>query len=591
MKITRSLIALSASVLAASPAVAQAQAQEHKPSVHDLQPAHIPLLMAPLDTAQPSAPIWFKGDAPQNRQLAKVSFRPLDAVAIDLGAPGAGAGPLVLWRAIVGRAARFATLSEIREAKDGRTYCARPDALKNMFLCFVDADENGSFEGIARGTGERAPGLARLTIVGPPEALPKPLPYRAARPDEIEAIPASFVNCAKDHDRPRYAVQLPRPKPSEAQIAAIADQLTGLDRPAAMAAARRLADRSQGFAPCQESEPVEATGALAAALRPDAFAVRMDELLVEVGTKDAGAPSRLLGLRDADRLYRLDGAGVAPLSDTLTDAERELAIRQKFDKPVLMTAAGAQVNAGVRGAGDVIATLPVAHGYMGVLTADTTIRTILSSRSVPAGTVVYGVPMSSRLTMTRNGIPMGPWETPKPTVDNFDLVWCLPVEDEGRWSATCLPIGGAGYTILKGQQPAFQVSGLSYSAETSTNDGRPPVKAQPGSFGKPLVLRLRLKSVTATQLVIAQETVFGDALVSTRDRIVPRVAGKASGLIIGGGVIGLSPAAGASDRIEVAAVKPIEPGEDAARVEAGLLRENFAAPAEDIGEGETPPQG
>jgi hypothetical protein len=587
MKIIPSLIGLSAAALAASPA----SAQGHKPSVHDLQPAHIPLLMAPLDTVQPSAPIWFKGDAPENRQLAKVSFRPLDAVAIDAGAPGAGAGPLVLWRAIVGRAARFATLSEIREAKDGRTYCARPDALKGTFLCFVDGDENGSFEGIARGTGERAAGIARLTVVGPPEALPKPLPYRAARPAEIEAIPASFVNCAKDHDRPRYAVQLPRPRPSEAQIAAIADQLTGLDRAAAIAAARRLAEQSSGFAPCQESEPVEAAVSPATTPRPDSFAVRMGELLVEVGAKDAGAPSRLLGLRNADRLYRLDGAGVAPLSETLTDAERELAIRQKFDKPVLMTAAGAQVNAGVHGAGDVIATLPVSHGYMGVLTADTTIRTILSSRSVPAGTVVYGVPMSSRLTMTRNGIPMGPWETPKPTVDNFDLVWCLPVEDEGRWSATCLPIGGAGYTILKGQQPAFHVSGLSYSAETSTNDGRPPVKAQPGSFGKLLLLRLRLKSIAATQLVIAQETVFGDAVVSTRDRIVPRLPGKASGLIVGGGVIGLSAAPGASDRIEVAAVRPIEPGEDAARVDSGLLRENLAAPAEDMGAEAATPQG
>jgi hypothetical protein len=527
------------------------------------------------------------------RLLAKVSFRPLDAVAIDTGAPGPLKGPLVLWRAITGSNARFATVPEIRQAKDGRTYCARPDALKGAFLCFVDADENGSFEKIARGTGERAPGIARLTILGPGEALPKPLAYRTARPDGIEAIAASVVNCAKDHDRPRYAVQLVQPKPSEEQIAAIADQLGGTNRAAAMAAARRLASRSMGVATCQESEPIGASdyGFPATPLRKDGFAVRMDELVVEVGAKDDGAPSRLLGVRNADRLYRVNGAGVALLSDTLTDAERELEIRQKFDKPVLMTAAGAQVNAGVHGAGDVIATLPVSHGYMGVLTADTTIRTILSSRSVPAGTVVYGVPMSSRITVTRNGIPMGPWETPKPTVDNFNLVWCLPVEDEGRWSATCLPIGGAGYTILKGQQPAFHVSGLSYAADTSTNDGQPPVREQAGSFGKPLVLRLRLKSVNAGQIAVTQETVFGDVVVSTRDWFVPRLPGKPSGLVIGGGVIGLSPASGASDRIEVAAVKPIEAGEDATRVDSGLLRENLAAPAEEIGGEAATPQG
>jgi hypothetical protein len=423
--------------------------------------------------------------------------------------------------------------------------------------------------------------------------LPKPVGYRPARPDEIEAIPASVVNCAKDHDRPRYAVQLARPEPSEEQIAAIADQLGGTNREAAIAAARRLASRSMGIAACQASEPIGASdyGFPATPLRPDAFAVRMGELVVEVGAKNESAPSRLLGVRNADRLYRVVGAGVAPLSETLTDAERELAIRQKFDKPILMTAAGAQVNAGVHGPGDVIATLPVSHGYMGVLTADTTIRTILSTRSVPAGTVVYGVPMSSRLTVTRNGIPMGPWETPKPTAENFNLVWCLPVEDEGRWSATCLPIGGAGYTILKGQQPAFHVSSLSYAADTSTNDGLPPVKEQAGNFGKPLVLRLRLKSVTPTQIAVAQETVFGDAVVSTRDWIVPRLPGKGSGLVIGGGVIGLSPAPAGSDKIDVAAVKPIEAGEDASRVDSGLLRENLAAPAEEIGGEAAAPQG
>lgn len=582
MKIIHFLIGLSVVALGAPAALAQ----EHKLSVHDLQPAHIPLLMAPLDTAQPSAPIWIKGDAPDNRLIAKVSFRPVDAVAVDTGAPNGGPGPLVLWRAVAGSQARFATLPQIRQVKAARTYCARPDALKGAFLCFVDEDGNGSFEKVSRGTGGREPGIARLTIIGPGEALPKPLAYRTARADEVDAIPASFVNCAKDHDRPRYAVQLPRSKPSEEQIAAIADQLTGMDREAAMTAARRLAAGSQGFAPCRESEPVGASdqGFPSAPLRRNAFAVRMGELVVEVGSKDEGAPSRLLGLRNADRLYRLDGAGVAPLSETLTDAERELAIRQKYDKPVLMTAAGAQVNAGLHGVGDVIATLPVRHGYMGVLTADTTIRTLLSTRSVPAGTVVYGVPMSSRMSVTRNGIPMGPWETPKPTANDFNLVWCLPVEDEGRWTATCLPIGGGGYTILKGQQPAFHVSGLSYSADTSSNDGRPPVKEQAGSFGKPLLLRLRLKSVSAAQAVIAQETVFGDTVVSSRDWIVGRLPGKASGLIVGGGVIGLSAAPDAIDKIAVAAVKPIEAGQDAGRIDSGILRETPAT-ADEAGGG------
>lgn len=565
---------LALAALGASAAVAQGNAGA-KRSVHDLQPAHIPLLMEWLDTAQRSAPIWIKGDAPENRLLAKVSFRPLEAVAIDAGAPQPLRTPLVLWRAITGSEARFATVPELRQAKDGRTYCTRPESLNVEFLCFIDQDENGSFEAIARGTGDREPGMARLTIVGPGEALPKPLAYRPARPEEVTAIAASFVNCAKDHDRPRYAVQLPRTQPSEEEIAAIADQLPGLNHTAAMNAARRLASQAQPVARCQESEPIATSdyGFPATSLRPGAFAVRMGELVVEVGSKSEGAPSRLLGLRNADRLYRLDGGGVAPLSETLTDAERELAIRQKFDRPVLMAEAGAQVSEGVHGAGDVIATLPVKHGYMGVLTADTVIRTLLTSRSVPAGTTVYGVPMSSRLTVTRGGIPVGPWERPKPTADDFDLVWCLPVEDEGRWTATCLPIGGAGYTILKGQQPAFLVSALSYAAETSTNDGLPPVKQQAGSFGQPLSLRLRLKSISPVEIAVTQETLFGSAVVSTRDWIIPRLDGKESALVIGGGAISLAAAEGAADRVRVRCVEPIAAGEDVARIESGLLRD------------------
>ena len=49
-------------------------------------------------------------------------------------------------------------------------------------------------------------------------------------------------------------------------------------------------------------------------------------------------------------------------------------------------------------AGDTILTAPFKHGYMGVLTEDTVIRTLFSKRSLPKGTLLYGVPMSRTLS-------------------------------------------------------------------------------------------------------------------------------------------------------------------------------------------------
>lgn len=545
-----------------------------RPSVHDLQPAHVPLIAEPLDVAQPSTSIWFKGDRPANSTIARLALRPVDAVAVEAGLAPAGAKPVVLWRALAGEPSRFTIVSELRAPDAERLYCAdgKGSNFDGKLFCLWDSDRNGAFEALSLGTGEGGDSLPQLSIIGPKQPLPKPLAYRPAQGEEVGRIEAVYANCGKDHDRPRYSFGQVRSK----------DELQRLSVPGAGAAQMaQLQMLLRGFAapPCKEAEPLRTgeRGYPAAGIGRDSLAVLLGELAIEVGSKDAGAPVKLLGMRDPDRLYRLVGGGIEPLSEARPESQIALEVQQKFDKPVVMVAGAGEVREGVRGVGEVVLTVPIAHGYMGVLTADTKIRTLFSSRSLPAGTVLYGVPMSQRTVMTINGVPQGPFGSPGPaTAEQTRLVWCVPVEDEGQWTATCLPDQGGRYTLLKGQRPAFEVTRFSYDATTSTNDGPPPVEARPGDFGKPLAYRFTLKSLGPSEIVLTQDTIFGEQAVNSRELRIDRTEGAKSALLIGRGAISFAAVDGAADKVEIARVRDISAGADV-RVESGIMRRDAAA--------------
>lgn len=562
-----------------------------EPTVHDLRPAHVPLVAEPLDPSQPSAAVWFKGERPATATFAKLTLKPVDVVVLEKGLFIADAKPVVLWRAVAGDEARFASRVKLADARAERLYCGSGgDAvLGGRLFCLLDADRDGRFEALAFGTGEASDAREQLSIIGPRQSLPAPLAYRAARADEAGSIEAAYTNCAKDHDRPRFSFAASRSSSDIAELKALAAALRAEPAPGApaylanfkgsaaqMARLNALLGRQDG-GQCRAAEPLAAgeAGYPASGLRKGALAARLGELAIEVGSKDEGAPVKLLGMRSPDRLYRMVGGGVEPLSETVTRKQTQLAIQQKFDKPVVLVNAGAEVREGARRVGDVVLTLPIGHGYMGVLTQDTRIRTLLSSRSLPAGTVLYGVPMAQRTVMTINGVPQSPMfgGGAAASVDNTRLVWCVPVEDEGKWTATCLPDQGGRYTLLKGQRPAFEVTSFSYDAGTSTNDGPAPVAERPGDFGKPLTWRFTIKALTPSEILLTQDTLFGDAVVHSRDARIERAAGGRSGLIVGRGVVALS---GDGDTLTVAKLRDFNPGAEA-RVESALLRGGAAS--------------
>ncbi|HEX8444017.1 MAG TPA: hypothetical protein VF631_10280 [Allosphingosinicella sp.] len=557
-------------VLAAGLAVASgaAQADQKAPpetTVQDLRAVNLPLVMEPIDIAQKSDPIWAKGDRPKDNLIASVALRPVAGVLADEDV-GQGAGkPLLL----AVRGSGFDSVEELPAEGKERFYCTAGKAERaGKIVCLQDADVDGRFETLSVGLAEAGGSVEQLSILSRAEPLPKPIAYRPAPAEALPRFAAEYRNCDKDHDRPRYSFSTKRPQiDMEELIEMRADRNTD---PAKIRAMMERLMLMRTGAPCVAADPIGDGDAMRPAAVPKGgVAARLGELVIAVGPKHAAAV-QLVGLRTPGRLYRIDMGAVKELAGHLTTQQNVLAIQQKFEQPVLMTTGVPRVHEGERGVGDVLLEAGFAHGYMGVLTQETTIRTLLSSRSLPKGTTLYGIPMSMQRVLTMRGVPMPSFpRAGTPSADDFRLVWCVPVEDEGKWTATCLPDQGGAYTLLKGQQPAFEVTGLRYSAETSSNSGAPPVERQAGNFGKPLGYRFKLKSLSDSEILVTQETLFGETVVHSREHRVPRAKGGRSGLLFGSGGLVLTDGAG-PDKIEVRKLGEFKPGADA-RVSSGVL--------------------
>lgn len=190
---------------------------------------------------------------------------------------------------------------------------------------------------------------------------------------------------------------------------------------------------------------------------------------------------------------------------------------------------------------------PVAYGDR--LTQDVTINTLLYKRSVAAGTVVYGFPARMQLSLYRGSVPMSMQTNDSEYRDaGMDLIWCAPVqgppptkEDQrsmGRngWSAACIPHGTLGnHTVLTDLQPAFNVGGVAYDANTSSNDGRPPiVRDDKAEFGAPLRMIYVYDGLDGKDIRLLRQIYFGDSLTSQSVvKITP--AGRLASAEISGG--------------------------------------------------------
>ncbi len=551
--------------------------------VMNLRAAAVPMAAAPLDMAQTSDPIWVRGDRPAQNRIAAITLRPVEAAVVE---QDIGQGPgrtIVLSLAVTGAPGALVSRGNLAAFGGDRFYCG-PGAgarFAGRIMCLADRDRDGRFEAGAFGLGETVPDWRQLSMIDKAEPLPAPIRYRAAREDELPAVAADYTNCARDHDQPRYtfALRSEGPPLTLEELLRANPETLRTDPELARRVLDQLARRAPGAAACQPGEPVARGEALhPATLESGAVVARLGELVIAVGPRDEGAAVRLLGLRNPDRLYRITGIAVAPLSQGVTMRQGQLATAQRFNRPVVMLAAEPEVREGPARVGDVIARAEIRHGYMGVLTQDTVIRTLLSRRSLAAGTTLYGIPMSTSRIMTRNGIPMG---GSLPGAGGVHLTWCVPVEDDGAWTATCLPQQDGRYTILRGQRPAFEVRSMRYDAGTSTNDGDVPVAEREGGFGQPLRYAFTLRAIAADQLTIAQDTLFGDRVVSSREHRVPRRPGRPISLSFADGALTLSD--GPDGTVAVRRTDAFRVGADVMRVVADVAeppKEEPAPPAD-----------
>ncbi len=102
--------------------------------------------------------------------------------------------------------------------------------------------------------------------------------------------------------------------------------------------------------------------------------------------------------------------------------------------------------------GDVIVGLPVTHGLTGVLRQAAQKSGLADRPSIPAGAVVYGIPMSEHLRQS--------------------ITWCAPTDvsrpDKPAWSAVCFPQADDGvHRWVSPLQPLFPTS-LLFSTRSPT---------------------------------------------------------------------------------------------------------------------------
>lgn len=490
---------------------------------------NIPLLLGDVDTSGASGTLWVKGDQPGNNLLARLTARPVQAAVMqaDGNAPASGEPQAVLWRAMPGDKDSPAHAGWVNLKDGARIFCG--PAAPRTLTCWIDGDGNGEFDQVARALPERGGKPYHVTIIAGPRKLDAPRPYRILPDDERPTIPIEVRNCDKDHDRPRFSA------------------LSTADRNTPVAYGGWL-EKDSSFATCRRGSQIAPSGANSAQVPDGGYLAQIGPLTFAVGPKK-NPTLKLIGLNDPGALYRLESASLVRMSVGPTPMQAQLIARQQFPYPVLMTDQGATIHEGTLSAGQLLATIPFHHAYRGRLTQDVTINTLLYKRSVAAGTVVYGFPARMQLSLYRGSVPMSMQTNDSEYRDaGMDLIWCAPVqgppptkEDQrsmGRngWSAACIPHGTLGnHTVLTDLQPAFNVGGVAYDANTSSNDGRPPiVRDDKAEFGAPLRMIYVYDGLDGRDIRLLRQIYFGDSLTSQSVvKITP--AGRLASAEISGG--------------------------------------------------------
>ena len=495
-------------------------------AIRDATIIDIPLVLGEVDQADAASALWSKGDKPVNSLLARFSIRPVEVATTE--AAGGEQPQSLLWRAIPGGSARVLNLEDLYDAKGARYFCGSQPGARGL-SCFIDEDGNGSFDHVAEAATERGSQPYHITVIKAQKPLVAPQAYRILGQEQRPAISIDLRNCAKDYDRPRYTA------------------LSTSDRGVPMMQTGFVwHDKDSSFASCRRGTRIDS---YLESVTPPAggYLAQIGPLAFSVGPKN-DARLTLLGPVDAAAFYRLEGNSLVPISIGHTPNQAKLVALKKFPYPTLLTEAGATVHAGSVAVGQTLASIPFRHAYRGKLTQDVMIATLFGKRSLAAGTILYGFPAKAQLTRTINGMPdiqtVGDDEYRK---INLQLTWCAPIHSvdpvkqkpdavgKNGWSAACIPHSILGnYTILTERQPAFNITGVSYDANTSSNEGSPPVERQDESdFGQPLRIEYIFAGRVGEFISLNEQIYFGGELTSSSVQKLYAPAGKVAAKLAG----------------------------------------------------------
>ena len=514
--------------------------------LQSIQLIEVPLKRNLVSLDEESANLWVKGDRPENNLLAKLSMSPVETVSVVVNESQS---------MNLHRANRLRTYGVSQKAPDSLVtdsdiYCGAIKAngftaLKTP-ICLHDSDEDGAFDRISPALSESRGEVNPLavSVMWPSLALQTPLPFADVASEQVPTLPLNLINCAKDWDRPRFQFVTNRPKqdPDEVEVQSMLSEIVD-DRELTDAQIRlfetlirnRLGRGSEVGTACYRGEPLEAyNGQSAKSYGKGHRLASLSGITISIGRKKDGAPVKLLGDNGGSVEYRWESGSLARTQSGLSELQKPLATRQKFERLPYTATGPVEMRASTNGgSGDIVLfALPFHYGYRARLTEKESIRTLLTSRSLESGMEFYGVPMRTSRQTTYNGVPIGLGNRPAGPSRTIDtsMNWCTTIKHrnydwqvaEGKprnhYDATCFSQIGEQYSIVKGNKPAYAITSMRHEANISTNDGKPALEMLgPGNFGEPLTLRYRVaESGKNGFLRLHQDLYVGEKLTNSR---------------------------------------------------------------------------
>lgn len=355
--------------------------------------------------------------------------------------------------------------------------------------CYQDRDGDGALETKYRGKlhGEVA---VMLASVDKPAAI-KPLTYRAAEVTDLLRFDVGYKSCGS-------ATETVAAKVTVLRFGTFVRRADTKGPSVCTDAATLLEERADG-------EKLYQFGRFKVAVRESEG--RLLTRLVE------GIPAgTLLGNLRTDRPL-LDATTPVPMID----------VAAKTERPPLYLVAMPQT-ASVVGAGENILTAEVAHGITGKLRWDTAERRGSEKEVFPAGTPVFGVPMSGSLGERALDLTM---------------VWCVPKRDQSKTlMAKCFIPMPYGYGVMRSNRP-FHIERLSHG---SGSIDTPIVERGPVEFDGPLYLQVRFKRAKSDDVILETSVSYQREPVWNELRLPLEEDGTAT-FAVGRGVILVRPGA------------------------------------------------